>query len=279
MSVAGDTYARLQAAVEAIRQRSDLQPRLGIVLGSGLGPLAEEVTGIAVPYTEIPHFPRSTVHGHAGKLALGELRGVPVVVMSGRVHLYEGYAPEEVVFPTRTMRMLGAETLLITNAAGGVNPDFHAGTLMLITDQVNMTGRNPLIGPNDDRLGERFPDMSEAYNRELRELALRVAGENGAQLAQGVYMGLPGPSFETPAEIRMARALGADAVGMSTVMEVVAAKHMGMKVLGISLITNMAAGILPQRQTGEEVYETARLAQGEFTGLVRDLVAAYGAAV
>ena len=271
-----DLASQLTEAVAAVRGRTDLQPRLGIVLGSGLGPLADEVeAATAVPYAEIPHFARSTAPGHAGKLVLGQLEGQPVAVMAGRLHMYEGYTPAQVVFPIRLMRRLGAETLIITNAAGGINTSFAEGTLMLIADHINLTGRSALAGPNDRELGPRFPDMSEAYSQELRSLARRVADDVGVEVAEGIYIGLLGPSYETPAEIRMARILGADAVGMSTVMEVIAANHMGMRVLGISCITNMAAGILPQKLSEQEVLDTAHRVRAEFTRLVRGVVAAY----
>lgn len=275
-----DTYRRLADAVEVLRERAALQPRLAVVLGSGLSALAGEVTdGVEIPYGEIPHFPVSTAPGHFGKLILGRLEGLPAAVLSGRAHLYEGYEPEQVVFPVRTMRLLGAEALIITNAAGGVNPDFHSGALMLISDHINFTGHNPLVGPNDSRLGLRFPDMSQAYDPELRLLAHRVSHEVSVPVEEGVYLGLLGPSFETPAEIRMARLLGADAVGMSTVMEVIAAHHAGMRVLGISCITNMAAGILPQKLTEEEVFESVNRVSQQFVTLVRGIIKAVASGV
>lgn len=268
-------YEQIGEAVEEIRRRSDLLPRVAIVLGSGLGAMAEEIDeAVAIPYTEIPHFPVSTAPGHAGNLLLGTLEGQDVVVMAGRAHMYEGYTPQQVVFPVRTMRALGAETLLITNAAGGVNQSYVPGTLMLIADHINLTGRNPLVGTNDPRLGVRFPDMSAVYDPDLRALARRVAQSLQLRLEEGVYLGLLGPSYETPSEIRMARALGADAVGMSTVMEVIAARHAGMRILGISCITNMAAGILPKPLTEEEVIETAAQVSGEFGALLRAIVRA-----
>lgn len=268
-------YEQIGEAVEEIRRRSDLLPRVAIVLGSGLGAMAEEIDeAVAIPYTEIPHFPVSTAPGHAGNLLLGTLEGQDVVVMAGRAHMYEGYTPQQVVFPVRTMRALGAETLLITNAAGGVNQSYVPGTLMLIADHINLTGRNPLVGTNDPRLGVRFPDMSAVYDPDLRALARRVAQSLQLRLEEGVYLGLLGPSYETPSEIRMARALGADAVGMSTVMEVIAARHAGMRILGISCITNMAAGILPKPLTEEEVIETAAQVSGEFAALLRAIVRA-----
>lgn len=263
----------LQNARRFIRERTDLQPRIALVLGSGLGQLANHVQhAVSIPYQDIPGFPASTAPGHPGQLMLGVLEDQPVAVLVGRAHLYEGYEAEDVVFPLRTVRQLGASYLIITNAAGGVNPGFHAGTLMLITDHINLTGRNPLIGPNEETLGTRFPDMSEPYDPSLRSLALETAGSIGIELAQGVYLGLLGPSYETPAEIRMARAIGADAVGMSTVMEVIAANHMGMHILGISCISNMAAGMLPQKLTEREVLETARAVQIPFTNLVESVV-------
>ncbi len=268
---------RLQEAVTAIRRQTDLSPRLGIILGSGLGPLSAEVTdGVTLPYSQIAHFPVSTAPGHAGKLVLGQLEGQAVAIMSGRAHLYEGYTPEQVVFGVRTLRRLGVETLIITNSAGGVNLAFEVGMLMLIADHINLTGQNPLVGPNEASLGLRFPDMSEVYSKTWRALARCVADELGVRLAEGVYLGVLGPSYETPAEIRMARTIGADVVGMSTVMEAIAANHAGMNVLGISCITNMASGILPQKLTEEEVLNTARRVQQTFIRLVRGIVAASG---
>lgn len=253
--------------------RTDLRPRIALILGSGLGPLADEVDDAAViPYGEIPGFPVSTAPGHAGRLVLGRLEGRTVAVMAGRAHMYEGYTAQEVVLPVRALRRLGAEVLVVTNAAGGVNLSFHPGTLMLIVDHINLMGRNPLVGPNESTLGVRFPDMTEAYDGALRACARRVSQQVGVELAEGVYLGVLGPSYETPAEIRMARALGADAVGMSTVMEVIAANHAGMRVLGLSCITNMAAGILPQKLTEEEVIETAGRVREEFTTLLRGLI-------
>lgn len=273
-----DLDRQLEEAIAAIRERTRLQPRMGIVLGSGLGSLAAEIDDqVAIPYRQIPHFPVSTTAGHSGTLVLGSLEGVPVAVMAGRVHLYEGYAPEQVVFPVRTLRGLGAETLLITNAAGGINTEWTPGTLMLITDHINFTGRSPLVGANDEQIGPRFPDMSVAYSYELRVLARRVAESVDVPLVEGVYMGFLGPQFETPAEIRAARILGADAVGMSTVMEVIAAAHAGMRVVGVSCITNMAAGMLPEKLSAEEVYTTAAQVAQSFKRLIRGIVREYGA--
>lgn len=266
----------LQEAVASVRARTSVRPRIAIVLGSGLGALAERVEdAFAVPYSEIPHFPRSTAPGHAGKLVIGGLEGQPVVAFAGRAHLYEGYSASDVVFGVRLARQLGAEALIVTNAAGGVRASFTPGTLMLISDHINLTGANPLTGPNDSRLGRRFPDMSEAYDAQLRRLAREVARRRQMIMPEGVYLGLLGPNYETPAEIRMARMLGADAVGMSTVLEAIAANHAGLRVLGISCITNMAAGMLPQKLSEEEVIETADQVHEAFAALIRGIVAEY----
>jgi purine-nucleoside phosphorylase len=272
-----DIWTRLAQAAEAVSPRLPARPQIAIVLGSGLGGLADEAAdAVAIPYDEIPHFPKSTAPGHAGRLIAGQLSGQPVLMFSGRAHMYEGYDPVDVVFGVRLSRQLGAETLIVTNAAGGVNPYWEPGTLMLIEDHINLTGRNPLVGPNDSRLGTRFPDMSAAYDPALRRLARTVAERQGVFLPGGVYLGLLGPNYETPAEIRMARLLGADAVGMSTVLEVLAARHVGLRALGISCITNMAAGMLPQELTEEEVIETAARVRDRFAGLIRGIIAAYG---
>ncbi|MGI6127827.1 MAG: purine-nucleoside phosphorylase [Planifilum sp.] len=264
---------RIRQAAEMIQEQSALRPRVGLILGSGLGILAEEIEGaVAIPYEEIPHFPVSTVEGHVGRLVLGELEGQRVVAMQGRFHLYEGYPLESVTFPIRVMKRLGVETALITNAAGGINESFQPGDLMLIRDHINFMFRNPLVGPNDPELGERFPDMSEAYDAELRRLARRVAGELGIDLKEGVYAAMLGPSYETPAEIRMLRAVGGDAVGMSTVPEVIVARHAGIRVLGLSCISNMAAGILPQPLSHEEVMETAERVKETFLRLVKGIL-------
>lgn len=268
-------YDEAERAADAINRRMRHQPRVGVILGSGLGPLTAEIADqVVIPYSEIPYFPVSTAPSHESTLVLGRLQGLPVLTMSGRAHLYEGYRPDQVVLPVRAMHRLGIETILITNAAGGVNSEYQAGTLMAITDHINLTGENPLVGPNDDRLGVRFPDMTEAYSPQLRALAQQAASDGGLQLAEGIYLGLRGPTYETPAEVRMARILGADAVGMSTVLEVIAARHMGMHVLGISCITNMAAGILPQKLYHLEVVETARRVYDEFSALIRGVLAA-----
>lgn len=272
-------YEAVREAAAAVRIRAGTVPELALILGSGLGALAARVEdAVVVPYADIPHFPLSTAPGHAGRLLLGSLGGRPVAVMSGRVHLYEGYTPQEVVFPIRLLHTLGARALLVTNAAGGVNLSFHPGTLMLITDHINLTGQNPLTGPNDPRFGVRFPDMTQAYSTRLQDLVRLAALDQRVDLAEGVYLGLRGPSYETPAEIRMARALGADAVGMSTVLETIAARHLDMEVAGISCITNMAAGILPRKLTEEEVIETANRVGDEFSALVSNVVTGYAPA-
>jgi purine-nucleoside phosphorylase len=269
-------YQQLDTAAYVVRAAAPSEPRIAIVLGSGLGALADEVVDpVTIPYAQVPHFPVSTAPGHAGRLILGTFQGQSVVMMAGRVHLYEGYTAAQVVFPIRLLRMLGVETLIVTNAAGGVNERFSSGALMLIADHINLTGHNPLVGPNDERYGSRFPDMTEAYAPELRALARRAAADTGVDLDEGVYLGLLGPTYETPAEVRMVRILGGDAVGMSTVLEVIAANHMGMRVLGVSCITNMAAGMLPQKLDHVEVMETAARVSGEFASLLRAVVADY----
>lgn len=264
-------------AAAYIQKRAAQSPKIGLVLGSGLGVLAEQMTrAVKIPYRDIPSFPISTVPGHAGQLVLGKLGGNDVVTMQGRFHYYEGYALSEVTFPVRVMHELGVETVIVTNAAGGINESFKSGDLMLIRDHINFTFRNPLIGRNQPEWGPRFPDMSEAYDRSLRKLAREVASEQGIRLQEGVYAGVTGPSYETPAEIRMLRTLGGDAVGMSTVPEVIVARHMGMRVLGISCITNMAAGVLDQPLSHEEVMETAERVRGTFMTLVTEIVGKIG---
>lgn len=264
----------IREAADAIRSRTNVRPEIGLVLGSGLGVLADEIeNAVTIPYGDIPHFPVSTVEGHAGELLLGTLAGKPVLLMKGRFHMYEGYAAETVSFPMRVMKALGVRTLLVTNAAGGIHAGFEPGDLMLISDHINFMFRNPLIGPNDNEIGVRFPDMSEAYSRELRALARSVGDSLGVSLREGVYVGVLGPSYETPAEIRMLRALGADAVGMSTVPETIAARHAGIAVLGISCISNMAAGMLDQPLSHAEVMETAERVRETFVRVVKGIVA------
>ncbi|WP_248736637.1 purine-nucleoside phosphorylase [Neobacillus rhizosphaerae] len=248
-------------------------PKLGLILGSGLGVLAEEIENpVKIPYNEIPDFPVSTVEGHAGQLVFGLLNGIEVVAMQGRFHFYEGYSMEKVTFPVRVMKELGVEMLIVTNAAGGVNESFEPGDLMLISDHINNMGTNPLIGPNDSHFGVRFPDMSEAYSKELRASAREIADRLNINVKEGVYFGNPGPVYETPAEIRMVRVMGGDAVGMSTVPEVIVARHSGMKVLGISCISNMAAGILDQPLTHDEVIETTEKVKADFLSYVKEIV-------
>lgn len=272
-------YDRIQDAVKSIQAMTDLIPQVGMVLGSGLGAFANTLDDrISIPYGEIPHFPVVSVAGHAGNLVIGRSGGLTAAVLQGRVHAYEGHPMEMVTLPTRVLCALGAHTLVVTNAAGGVNSALRAGDLMLITDHLNLSGRNALIGDNDDRLGPRFPDMTYAYDPELRELANEAARSRGIDLRQGVYAALSGPSYETPAEIRMLAALGADAVGMSTVHEVITANHMGKKVLGISCISNLAAGISSQKLNHSEVEETGRNVEGKFKGLLAEILSRLAAA-
>jgi purine-nucleoside phosphorylase len=268
-----DVRRQMEEAATAVRARVPFEPELGIVLGSGLGALADHIERAGVvPYAEIPHFPRATVPGHAGELVLGLLEGKRVAALRGRVHFYEGYTMQEVVFPVRVLWALGCRTLLVSNAAGGLNREWRAGDLMVISDHINFQGTNPLIGPNDERLGPRFPDMSRAYDPELVELAERCAVEERIVLRKGIYVAVTGPSYETPAELRMLRMLGADAVGMSTVPEVIAARHLGMRVLGITAITDMATGEMVQPVTHEEVLRVARELEPRFVRLVRRIV-------
>jgi len=267
----------LNTAVTFLREQSSLLPTTGVILGSGLGALANAVDAdLTVPYSDIPGAKSSTVVGHSGKLILGRLAGSPLVVMQGRVHYYEGYSMEEVLFLPRVMGRLGIKQIIVTNAAGGLNRKFSIGDLMLLTDHINFFGVNPLRGPNVDELGARFPDMTEVYPEGLRKTAKKVAKEKGIPLQEGVYMGLPGPTYETPAEIRAYRKLGADAVGMSTVPEVIALAHMSIPALGISCITNMAAGMLKQKLHHGEVIETTKRIEKEFASLVTGIVKALG---
>ena len=269
-----DEYARVQAAAAFVRERFPAAPEIAIVLGSGLGDFASHVgEPVVLPYETVPTWPPARTIGHAGKLVIGRVRGRQVAVLSGRAHYYEGNPMANVVFATRVMGALGVKTLLLTNAAGGINTSFSQGALMVIDDHINLVGTNPLIGPNDERFGPRFPDMTEVYSQRLRAVADRAAERNGLALAHGIYVGLHGPSYETPAEIRFLRAIGADAVGMSTVAEAIAARHVGMEVLGISCITNMAAGVLPQPLNHAEVMETAQRVRGAFIALLEEIVA------
>lgn len=272
-SAASNLYARAEHAARMIRARTSLDPRLAVVLGSGLGAFADEFEeAVRIPYDQIPGFAASTVAGHAGSLVIGKVGPVPVVAMQGRVHSYEGYSLEEVTFPIRTFKLLGIETLLLTNAAGGINVQLSEGTLMIISDHLNLMGVNPLRGPNDERFGPRFPDMTEVYSRELQETVVEEANELGIEVRRGIYAALSGPSYETPAEIHMLRSFGADAIGMSTVPEAIVARHMGMKVLGISCITNMAAGISDGPINHEEVMEIGNRVRATFTLLLRRII-------
>jgi purine-nucleoside phosphorylase len=263
----------IEAAKRHIEARTALRPAIGVVLGSGLGAFADELSERAdIPYGEIPGWPGSTAVGHAGKLIVGKLASLDVAVMAGRAHLYEGYSPAQVTYGVRVLHALGARAMVFTNAAGGINLSIERGGLVLISDHINLQGCNPLVGPNDDALGPRFPDMSDAYSREFRQIARRVAGELCIPVSEGVYAAMLGPSYETPAEIRFLRAIGADVVGMSTVLEAIAANHMGMKVLGISCVTNMAAGILPRKIDHQEVLETGAMVRDTLVRYLRALL-------
>ncbi|MED0655240.1 purine-nucleoside phosphorylase [Anoxybacillus geothermalis] len=264
----------IEKAADVLRQRMPAPPAIGLILGSGLGVLAEEIEeAVCIPYEEIPGFPVSTVEGHAGRLVCGRLEGAAVVAMQGRFHYYEGYSLREVTFPVRVMKALGVRQLIVTNAAGGVNEQFRPGDLMIISDHINLLGTNPLIGPNDPELGPRFPDLTEAYSRRLRQLAKEAAAKLGLRVQEGVYVANTGPSYETPAEIRMIRTLGGDAVGMSTVPEVIVARHGGMEVLGISCISNMAAGMSDAPLHHDEVVETAERVKTDFLRFIKAIVA------
>jgi purine-nucleoside phosphorylase len=266
-------YERAEHAARVIRARTKLEPRIALVLGSGLGGFADEFDeAIGIPYEEIPGFMRSTAQGHAGRLVIGKIDEVPVVAMQGRVHYYEGYSLEEVTFPVRTFKLLGVKTLILTNAAGGINVELSQGTLMVISDHLNLMGDNPLRGANDDRFGPRFPDMSAVYAAELQALVVEEAKAIGVEVRRGIYGALSGPSYETPAEIHLLRNLGADAVGMSTVPEAIVARHMGLDVLGISCITNMAAGISDEPINHEEVMATGDRVRETFAKLLRRVV-------
>ena len=250
-----------------------MRPPIAVVLGSGLGTFADELSGaVRIPYCDIPHWPGATAIGHAGELIFGRLGDLEVAVMAGRVHLYEGYTPQQVVFGVRVLGSLSVRSLVLTNAAGGINLEYQRGALVLISDHINLQGSNPLVGKNHDTLGPRFPDMTEAWSRRYRDIAREVAGELDIALREGVYAALLGPSYETPAEIRYLRIIGADLVGMSTAPEAIAANHMGMKALGISCVTNMAAGILPQKLDHAEVLEAGAAVRHEFIRLLRALL-------
>lgn len=266
-------FEKATAAAGFVTRRTELRPEIGIVLGSGLGAFAEELEEkTAIPFAEIPHFPQSSVPGHSGKLVVGKVSGVPVAVMQGRVHAYEGYSPTEVTFPLRVLGRMGVTQVVLTNAAGGINPAFERGKLVLIADHINLSGRNPIEGRADARLGPRFFDMSEAYSARLRRIAHEAARAMEFRLDEGVYLSVLGPSFETPAEIRAFRTMGADLVGMSTVQETIAARQMGIEVLGISCVTNLAAGLQTEPLSHEEVMETGRAVEKQLAGLLTRLV-------
>lgn len=266
---------QIQEAAQFIEEKIGFNPQIGLILGSGLGVLADLIEDAKViAYQDIPHFPVSTVEGHAGELVAGQIKGKNVIMMKGRFHPYEGYDLVKVSFPVRVLKQLGVTKLIVTNAAGGVNTSFNVGDLMVIKDHINFMFRNPLIGPNNNDLGVRFPDMSEAYSKKLQQLSHEVAAEQNFKLQEGVYAAVMGPSYETPAEIRMLRTIGADAVGMSTVPEVIAARHAGIEVLGFSCVTNMAAGILDQPLSHEEVIETTERVKPKFLKLVLGIIEA-----
>jgi purine-nucleoside phosphorylase len=272
------TAGPLDAAVRTIRERTELEPHVGLILGSGLGGLADEIEdGVEISYGDIPGWPASTAIGHAGVLVLGTVEDVPVAVMRGRAHLYEGIAADRAVFGVRVLGRLGVRTLVVTNAAGGIDESYGLGQLVLISDHVNLMGLSPLVGPNDEELGPRFPDMSDAYDPELRARAREAAARLGLEVGEGVYAAWLGPQFETPAEIRFMRAVGADLAGMSTVPEVIAARHMGIRCLGISVVTNMAAGVGDGRLAHDEVLAVAAEAQPRLTAVLRELLPALAA--
>lgn len=266
-------YNKLMDCYECVKKKVDFTPKVALVLGSGLGEFANQINVVAeLPYSDIEGFPVSTVVGHASKFIFGYLQNIPVVCMKGRIHFYEGYDMTDVVLPARLMKLLGADILFLTNAAGGVNKGFAAGDLMMITDQISCFVKNPLMGPNIEQLGTRFPDMTTIYDKELRNIIRKTAEDSGITLREGVYLQLSGPSFESSAEVRMAGILGADAVGMSTAVEAIAARHMGMRVCGISCICNLGAGMTNQPLTHDEVQEAAAKAAPMFTKLVRDSI-------
>jgi len=265
-----DLFTRAESAAAYVHSQSQVRPQIGLVLGSGLGAFADELAdAVRIPYAQIPSFPRSTAVGHAGQLVVGKAGEVPVAVMAGRVHLYEGYSASEVAFPVRVLGRMGVRVVVLTNAAGGINLEYGQGALVVIRDHINLQGQNPLVGENDERLGPRFPDMSYTYPKSYRGIALEEAKKLSIPPREGVYVALLGPSYETPAEIRYLRTIGADLVGMSTVPEAIAARHMGMSVLAISCVTNMAAGVLDQPLNQEEVLETGRRVMGQFVALLR----------
>jgi purine-nucleoside phosphorylase len=266
-------FALADSAATLLLSKTPLRPKIGLVLGSGLGAFADELsTATRIPYEQIPSFPRSTAIGHAGQMVIGKAEGIPLAAMQGRVHLYEGYSPHQVAFPMRVFGRMGVRAVVLTNAAGGINLSYQQGALVVVKDHLNLQGQNPLVGPNDDRFGPRFPDMTHAYCNEYRTMVLTAAQARGKTVHEGVYAALLGPSYETPAEIRYLRTIGADLVGMSTIAEVIVARQMGIKVLAISCVTNMAAGILDKPISHEEVLETGRRVRGDFVALLRTVL-------
>ena len=273
-------FLNADRAAKFILRKTKLRPKIALVLGSGLGAFADEFENATkIPYAKIPHFPRSTAIGHAGQLVLGKVNGIPVAGMQGRVHLYEGYSAKQVAFPTRVFARMGVKALIVTNAAGGINLNYSEGALVALRDHINLQGANPLIGPNDDRFGPRFPDMTRAYDPEFRRFAAEAGKNLSLNLHDGVYLALAGPNYETPAEISAFRTLGADLVGMSTVPEVLAARHSGIRVLGISCVTNMAAGITGKTLSAEEVFETGAKVKHQFIALLCAIIPRIAASV
>ena len=269
----GPEFVRAETAAKFIQKKTRLRPKIALVLGSGLGAFADEFAqATRIPYSKIPHYPRSTAIGHAGQLVIGTVEGVEVAGMQGRVHLYEGYSAKELAFPIRVFARMGVKAIILTNAAGGVKSEFIEGRLVVISDHINLLGVNPLAGPNEDKFGGRFPDMTAAYDKRFRELTLAEGRLLGINLGEGVYAAVAGPSYETPAEVRYLRSIGADLVGMSTVPEVIAARHSGLRVLGISCVTNAAAGVLDQPLDHKDVLETAERMKGQFAGLLRAVI-------
>ena len=269
----GEEFIRVEAAARFLLKQTKLRPKIALVLGSGLGAFADEFAGATrIPYAKIPNFPRSTAIGHAGQLVIGKVDGIEVAAMQGRVHLYEGYSVKDVAFPIRVFARMGVKAVILTNAAGGIKKDFTQGRLVVLSDHINLQGVNPLSGPNDENFGARFPDMSVAYDKRFRELALAEGRLLGIELGEGVYAALAGPSYETPAEIRYLKTIGADLVGMSTVPEVIAARHTGLRVLGISCVTNAAAGILDQPLDHNDVLQTVERVKGQFIALLRAVI-------
>ena len=273
MNILSDDFVHAEEAARSVLARTRLRPRIALVLGSGLGGLGDALRdATAIPYDDIPHHPGSTAIGHAGRLLIGKLGDLPLVVMQGRVHLYEGYSASEVAFPVRVLGRMGVRAVILTNAAGGINPQYNTGSLVLLRDHINLQGQNPLIGPNDDRFGWRHPDMTDAYNAEFRRFAAEERERSGERLFEGVYAAVTGPSFETPAEIQFFRAIGADLVGMSTIPEVIVARHMGLEVLAISCVTNMAAGITGEKILEEQVVEVGHRVHQKLLALLQGVL-------